>query len=181
MRTLRKCVLWLALVMPILVGGSIIPQNGYSGRPGEGTCRDCHPAKKLVEPDSSVVLGLPDAWQPGTTYQCTLVVHVAGANFWSFEMTTVDSASVQAGRVGITDPQHTLLDSLDHVLYFKNSIKGTWVGQNDSARWAFDYTAPDSGAGPVSFYWCGYFKNRANEEKYYVMQNCLVVPEASGE
>jgi hypothetical protein len=165
---------------PVISSASIIPQSGYSGRPGDGTCRDCHPAKHLVAADSSVIIGLPETWEAGVAYPCTLVIRHKGLNLWTFEMTTVDSLSVQAGALVVTDPVHTVVDTLDDIIYFKNTIKGAYLNQPDSACWAFTYNSPDSGAGPVSFYWCAYLENRNHSEKYYLLENCATIPEATG-
>jgi len=158
--------------------GALIPQSGYSGRPGDGTCRDCHPVKSLVAQDSSVVLGLPEAWQPETTYQCTLVIRYQGLSEWTFELTIVDSCSRQAGWVQSADERLSSVDTLDGILYFKNSLKGAFLGQPDSARWAFSYTTPSAGRGPISLYWCAYMKNRKDGGRYYLLENCLTLPEA---
>jgi hypothetical protein len=181
MNTRLSTALAGVLLLPFLAAASIIPQSGYSGRPGDGTCRDCHPTKNLVSADSTLIIGLPEAWQPETVYPCTLVFHAAGANFWSFELTVVDSLSAQAGQIAVADTPNTMVDTLDGILYFKNTIKGTHRGQCDSARWAFDYVAPTDGVGPVTFYWTGYLKNRDNEEKFRVVQNRATVSEACGE
>jgi hypothetical protein len=164
-----------------LAFGGIIPQSGFSGRPGDGTCRDCHPVKTLVPRDSSVILGLPGKLQPETTYACTLVIRYKGLNEWAFEMTTVDSFSNQAGFITRADSIHTQVDTLDGVLYFKNTLRGAYIGKPDSARWTFSYTAPESGTGPVSLYWCAYIKNRKESSKYCIIENYLTVPLAESE
>jgi len=167
--------------MPLAAAAAIIPQSGFSGRPGDGTCRDCHPVKALVPQDSSVILGLPAAFRPETTYRCTLVIRHRGLNEWTFELATADSCGNQAGSFIIADSAHTQVDTLGAVLYLKNTIKGAFTGKPDSARWAFDYVAPPDGKGPVSFYWCTYLKNRKGGEKYYLTENSLTVPEAGTE
>ena len=168
----------LALAAPMILMASIIPQSGYSGRPGDGTCRDCHPAKQIVSTDSSRIIGLPDEWVPETVYPCTLVINYKGLNMWTFEMTTVDSNSVQAGYAVVTDPKVTTVDTLDDIVYFKNTIKGAYINKPDSARWAFDYETPAAGTGPVTLYWCAFLKNRNNDEKYFLIENCVMIPEA---
>lgn len=176
-----KSLLPMLLCLPFALSGSIIPQSGYSGRPGDGTCQDCHPVKSLVAPDSSLILGLPGELAPETTYSCTLVIRYHGLDEWSFEMTTVDSQSNQAGHFNIEQPKFTLIDTSNGILYLKNSIKGAFVNQPDSARWAFDYTTPAAGAGPVSFYWCAYIVNRKQPEAYRLIENSLTLPQLGSE
>jgi hypothetical protein len=178
MRQIVPLLMAALCAAPAIAPASIIPQDGYSGRPGDGTCRDCHPTKQLVATDSSEIIGLPDTWQPQTTYPCTLAIHYKGLSEWSFELTTVDSASQQAGYVLVTDPLHSVIDTLNDIIYLKNTIKGAYLNQPDSARWAFDYVSPAAGTGPVSFYWCALVEDRKNAEKYYVLQNSDTIPEA---
>jgi hypothetical protein len=157
----------------------IIPQSGFSGRPGDGTCRDCHPAKSLVAPDSLILAGLPDTLEPETWYSCTLLARYRGLDEWTFELTAVDSLSSQAGCVSVADSAHTEVDEFLDVQYLKNTLKGAYVKQKDSASWTFDYYSPAAGSGPVTFYWCAYFKNRARDP-YYLIETCRTcwLPEA---
>lgn len=126
-----------------------------------------------------MILGLPDSLVPDTVYACTLVIRYRGLDIWSFELTTVDSASNQAGFIRRTDTLNTLIDTLDGILYFKNSLRGAYMGKKDSARWAFEYVSPPAGTGPVSFYWCAYMANRKSRWKYYLLENCSTIPQAS--
>jgi hypothetical protein len=155
--------------LALAASASIIPQSGFSGRPGDGTCRDCHPAKDLVDPDSLILTGLPDTLEPGTVYSCTLYARYRGLSEWTFELTAVDSLSNQAGTIELTDSLHTEIDSFLDVQYFKNNLKGAYVNRRDSTSWTFDYLSPAAAAGPVTFYWCAYFKNRA-KPAYYLLQ-----------
>ena len=179
---MSRFVSFFVVIFPIALSAAIIPQSGFSGRPGDGTCRDCHPAKDkdIVPQDSSVIIGLPDALKPETTYSCTLIIRYKGLNEWTFEMTTVDSCSNQAGFIVPIDSIHTSVDTFCNILYFKNTIRGAYVGKPDSARWAFEYTSPPVGSGPVSFYWTGYVVNRKQSGKYHLIENCLMVPADDG-
>jgi hypothetical protein len=167
-----KFILFLASI-PGLIPAAIIPQSGFSGRPGDGTCRDCHAVKALVPVDSSVILGLPDALAPGTVYACTLVIRHKGLCEWAFEMTTVDSQSVQAGFIRPVDSIHTSVDTLEDILYFKNTLRGAYVGRPDSARWAFEYVTPPAETGRAWFYWCAYMKDRRAGRSYHVFESSL--------
>ncbi|MEO0108898.1 MAG: hypothetical protein ABIK62_07005, partial [candidate division WOR-3 bacterium] len=114
---------------------------------------------------------------PGTIYQCTLVFHHRGLSLWSFELSTVDSLSRQAGGCIITDPRHTTLDTLLGVIYLKNTLRGVFLGQPDSARWAFAYASPDCNIGPVSFYWTGYLSRRTSRRNYHIVENSITLPQ----
>jgi hypothetical protein len=172
-----RCVCVICVICGFLAPASaaIIPQSGFSGRPGDGTCRDCHPTKSLVDPDSLILTGLPDTLEPETVYSCTLHARYHGLNEWTFELTAVDSLSNQAGTIEVTDSVHTEIDDFLDVQYFKNNLKGAWVNRKDSTSWTFDYLSPPAETGPVSFYWCAYFKNRA-KAPYYLLEASRTIP-----
>jgi hypothetical protein len=169
------CVVSAICGLALAASASIIPQSGFSGRPGDGTCRDCHPVKSLLDPDSLILAGLPDTLEPGTVYSCTLYARYHGLNEWTFELTAVDSLSNQAGTITVTDSEHTEIDNFLDVQYFKNNLKGAYVNRKDSTSWTFDYLSPPATTGPVSFYWCSYFKNRA-KAPYYLLQASRTIP-----
>ncbi|MEO0108517.1 MAG: choice-of-anchor V domain-containing protein [candidate division WOR-3 bacterium] len=173
--------LFLFITGCLALHASLIPQSGYSGRPGDGTCRDCHPARSLVPSDSSEIRGLPEAYTPETTYSCTLVVRYRGLSEWTFELATSDSNGNQAGALDLLDARHTQLDTFQGIQYLKNTLPGAYIGQPDSARWAFAFTSPCAGTGPVWFYWAAYFKNRKQGRNYFLLENSRVVTEAPSE
>jgi hypothetical protein len=167
-------IFFLFLSTALAASAAIIPQSGFSGRPGDGTCEDCHPAKSLVANDSLVLVGLPDTLEPETGYSCTLFARYKDLNEWTYELTAVDSLSNQAGCLSIVDSVHTTVDVFLDVQYLKNTLKGAYVNRKDSTSWVFDYVSPTAGAGPVSFYWCAYFKNRARPN-YYLIENSVTI------
>ena len=163
------CAICVICGFPAPTSAAIIPQSGFSGRPGDGTCRDCHPTKCLVAPDSLILTGLPDTLEPETWYSCTLFARYRGLNEWTFELVAVDSLSNQAGCISVTDSTHTEVDEFLDVQYLKNTIRGAYVNRKDSTSWTFDYYSPATGSGPVTFYWCAFFKNRARAP-YYLLE-----------
>jgi len=171
----RLCVAFAICALVLSASAAIIPQSGFSGRPGDGTCRDCHPAKSLVDPDSLILTGLPDTLEPETVYPCTLYARYHGLNEWTFELTAVDSLSNQAGTIEVTDSAHTEIDDFLDVQYFKNNLKGAYVNRKDSTSWTFDYLSPPAATATVSFYWCSYFKNRS-KPTYYLLEASRTIP-----
>jgi hypothetical protein len=173
----QRCLCVICVICGFLmpVSAAIIPQSGFSGRPGDGTCRDCHPSKTLIDSDSLILTGLPDTLDPETVYSCTLLARYHGLNEWTFELTAVDSLSNQAGTIEVTDSLHTEIDDFLNVQYFKNNLKGAYVNRKDSTSWTFDYLSPPATNGPVSFYWCAYFKNRA-KAPYYLIEASRSIP-----
>ncbi len=142
------------------------PPAGYTGAPGEvaEACAECH-----VPPDAGtghISITAPQTYVPGKTYQIT----VSHSNpdltrlRWGFEFTALDTSDEKAG-----DIQN--LDGLTQVLnnagpgsarqYIEHTAAGTFVGQQNGASWTFNWTAPPTDIGVVTFYAAG---NQANND-----------------
>ena len=133
------------------------PPNGKTGRPGEGTCNDCHSG--VGSADSTELVGLVGGWyQPDSLYSLTLWVRYAGQLRWGFELTVVDQNNNSAGQLIVTDSTNTQHSSAPPG-YLKHTSAGTHRGTPGPTAWTFCWRAPAAGAGAVRFYWCA---NAAN-------------------
>lgn len=128
------------------------PPDGTTGRPGEGTCLDCHSGPGSA--DSTDLNGLVGGWyQPDSLYSLTLSVRYAGQLRWGFELTVVDDSGNSAGQLIVTDSVNTQYSS-SAPGYLKQTSAGTFRGTSGPALWTFNWRAPAVGIGPVRFYWC---------------------------
>jgi hypothetical protein len=128
------------------------PPDGKTGRPGEGTCLDCHSG--AGSSDSTDLNGLAGGWyQPDSLYSFTLSVRYAGQLRWGFELTVVDNSGNAAGQLIVTDSVNTQYSSAAPG-YLKQTSVGTFRGTSGPALWTFSWRAPAVGIGPVRFYWC---------------------------
>ena len=128
------------------------PPDGKTGRPGEGTCLDCHSG--AGSSDSTSLDGFVGGWyQPDSLYSLTLSVRYAGQLRWGFELTAVDGSGNSAGQLIVTDSVNTQYSS-SAPGYLKQTSVGTFRGTSGPAVWTFGWRAPDAGTGPVWFYWC---------------------------
>ncbi len=143
------------------------PPAGYTGAPGEEpeACAECHvPANAGT---GTISITAPPNYVPGQTYPIT----VTHNNFtdatrlrWGFELTVLDTGDEKAGNL-------QNLDGLTQVLnnqgpgsarqYIEHTSAGTFVGQQHTASWTFNWTAPPTDVGPVFFYTAG---NQANND-----------------
>ncbi|HSB29750.1 MAG TPA: PQQ-dependent sugar dehydrogenase [Pyrinomonadaceae bacterium] len=142
------------------------PPPGYTGAPGEepSACAECH-----VPADAGtghISITAPSTYIPGQTYPIT----VTHSNIdptrirWGFELTALDTSDEQAGNL-------QSLDGLTQVLnnagpggarqYIEHTSAGTFIGQQNTASWTFNWTAPSTDIGPVTFYAAG---NQANND-----------------
>jgi hypothetical protein len=169
----------LMLVAAIAFAYSPGPPDGKTGRPGEGTCLDCHSGPGSA--DSTDLNGLVGGWyQPDSLYSLTLSVRYAGQMRWGFELTVVDQANNGAGQLIVTDSVNTQYSS-SAPGYLKHTSAGTFRGTSGPALWTFSWRAPAVGIGPVRFYWCANAAdNDGGSSGDRICRDSLVVGEAAG-
>ncbi|UCG41733.1 MAG: hypothetical protein JSU73_07500 [candidate division WOR-3 bacterium] len=169
----------LATCVALLLAYSDGPPDSKTGRPGEGTCADCHSG--TASGDSSALAGLPGAlYYPESTYILTLGLRYAGQTRWGFELTAVDESGRAAGELFVTDSVNTQLSASGGRQYLKQTSAGTQRGRPDAASWQFGWHAPTAGSGPITFYWSGNAcdGNGSSEGDFAVPSN-LTVTEAA--
>ncbi len=142
------------------------PPAGYTGAPGEEpeACAECH-----VPADAGtghISISAPQTYVPGQTYPIT-VTHTnpdPSRIRWGFELTVLDTSDETAGNL-------QTLNGLTQVLnnagpggtrqYIEHTAAGTFIGQQNTASWTFNWTAPATDIGIVTFYVAG---NQANND-----------------
>src|SRR3989454_372569 len=139
------------------------PPGAVTGAPGDfGTCANCHfgPAT-----NGQFTISAPQTYVPGQTYQIT-VTHTnsdATRKRWGFELTVLSSGS-KAGELQNLSAFTQILNNegpgADRQ-YIEHNSGGTFQGQSGGASWTFNWVAPASDVGPVTFYAAG---NQANND-----------------
>ena len=143
------------------------PPAGYTGAPGEEpeACAECHvPANAGT---GNISITAPQNYVPGQTYPVT-VTHNNSADDtrlrWGFELTVLDTSDEKAGDLQSTSVFTQILNNQGPGgarQYIEHTSVGTFVGQQHTASWTFDWTAPATDVGPVFFYAAG---NQANND-----------------
>src|SRR5215211_7606138 len=143
------------------------PPAGYTGAPNEEpeACAECH-----VPPDAGtgrISISAPQTYVPGRTYPVT-VTHTnpdLTRLRWGFELTVLDNASDEkAGELQGADGTTQVLNNAgpgSARQYIEHTAVGTFVGQQNGSSWTFNWTAPSTDVGPVTFYAAG---NQANND-----------------
>ena len=140
------------------------PVPGYTGGFGEPTCTTCHfdsPADP-TEGDLSLA-GLPDAFEPGESYEVTVVLRDPGLERAGFQLAVryADGSEEgrQAGVLASVDARSEVVsvaadgeDGEPPVLYARQTREGARPEAPGSARWSLEWTAPDEPAGAVVFH-----------------------------
>jgi hypothetical protein len=158
------------LVLTLAVGVTVWsnsggPPDGKTGAPGEGICTDCHNSFPLNSGDGSLGLsGLPDYYQPSTTYTLTVNLQDPGQVRWGFELSAKDENNQQAGTFTVTDAVNTQSSSSGGITYIKHTSTGTFNGFPDGpVSWTFDWTSPSGKyPGRIFFYVAGNAANGAD-------------------
>src|SRR6266571_4058044 len=136
------------------------PNAGVSGAPGETTCAisGCHGGSPNTGPGQFQITA-PASYEPGKTY-AIMVTHITtdtSRKRWGFQLTALDGINSKAG-----DLQNS--GGLTQVIpggpggnrqYIEHTTVGTFQGQTLRASWTFNWMAPSSNVGTVTFYAAG--------------------------
>jgi Calx-beta domain len=175
-RWLLILILLLAAFSALLVTNSALhptaaaysagPPAGYTRAPGEEpeACAECHVPEGGTG-SGQISINVPSTYVPGQTYQIavTSTNPDTSRRRWGFELTALDAADERAGNL-------QSINALTQVItggpggarqYIEHSASGTFPGQTGGAQWVFNWTAPPTNVGPVTFYAAG---NHANND-----------------
>lgn len=130
---------------------------GYTGSPGEITCAGCHGQYPLNSGIGMMQIetNLPNhQYAPGHTYQINVKIKHVGKSLFGFGLESLDTSNSSVGAFVVTDPVRT------HVVNALNgrpnmTHKANGGASVDSALFSFDWTAPLSDVGDVTFYFSG--------------------------
>lgn len=137
------------------------PPEELTGAPNEANCTQCHAGNVLNDSDGSLMLTIPETYQPNEVYTIVVNLSRAGQSRWGFEMTALDDNGARAGSFGVSDAANTQLKEKDSKQYIMHTSAGSAQGTNDENQWTVEWTAPDTDIGPITFYAAG---NAANAD-----------------
>ena len=138
-----------------LTGG---PPEEKTGAPNEANCTQCHTGNALNDSDGSLMLTIPETYEPSKVYTIVVNLSRVGQSKWGFEMTALDADGARAGTFAADDAANTQVSEANSKQYIKHTAAGT-AGANDAHNWEFEWTAPDTDIGPITFYTAGNASN----------------------
>lgn len=128
--------------------------GGKTGSPTDiNNCTQCHAG--TLNPSSATraitSAGLAGGYVPGQTYTINAAITGTSSNKIGFEVTAErNSNNSKTGTIIITDPTRTKTVNSGKAITH-NSRAGTTASSGSNA-WTFDWTAPATGTGTVTFY-----------------------------
>lgn len=168
---MRKSTIIILLIgitiISINSGFDILNDNGKAGKtgsPGEGTCTGCHTGSVLNDGTGLVTISSTDLinWQytPGQTYSIDVNVSRTGNSLFGFDCECLNSNNQDAGTFIVTNSETQILNATVSNVIRKNMVH-TLNGGNttNSHTFSFNWTAPSTNIGDVTFYVTG---NAAN-------------------
>lgn len=125
------------------------PPAGFTGGFGEQSCHACHIGNDVNAFDGRVYLnGLPDAWEPGTTYALEVLLEAEETDLAGFQMTARfaegETRGNDAGVLAPGDARSEVTDSAG-VHYLQQSPTGAATGDRSGSRWTLSWMAPEVG------------------------------------
>ena len=148
-------ILFFALSASSAFAFSFDPPDEKTGAPNESTCMDCHVGNGLNASGGSLMLTIPETYEPNEVYTIVVNLSRTGQSRWGFEMTALDADGSRAGTFEADDAQNTQVSETNSKQYIQHTSIGTAQGTNDANSWTFQWTAPDADIGPVTFYAAG--------------------------
>lgn len=185
----RKSLLALAVPATVVLTAGAMSDDGRAGRtgsPGETTCHNCHNDFTANSGGGSVVLGSTNmtGWEyvPGTNYHMTATVSRAGNQLFGIGLEALSASNTNAGTLVITDAESTQIKNAVVNGVSRRNVVHTLNGGvgNGSKTFQFDWNAPSSNIGNVTFYFAGVAANGDGNEEVgdYVYNSSQVVTPA---
>ncbi len=151
--------------------------TGRTGAPGETTCTACHSQNAG---NGQIAVVAPANYTPGQTYQIQVqntTTDTSRTN-WGFEVIPL-AGTAMAGTVANTTA-NTRIRVASTKSYVTQTTAGTFPGQTGGSTWTFNWTAPATDVGNVTFYAAGILGNNDGSESgdRTVTASAVVQPQA---
>lgn len=159
---------------------------GYTGSTNELLCDDCHSTygNSNSGPGTIYVTSTMNNWQyvPGQTYTVNVIVKQPGKPLFGLGFEALNSSNGNAGTIQVTNANKTQIKNTSVNGVVRNNLVHQLNGSltNDSAVFSFNWVAPATNVGNVTFYFSGVAaNNNGNENNDYVYNSSKLVTPAS--
>lgn len=157
---MKKVIFPLVVIATVVValGFSSQAPSGLTGAPDEPTCTNCHQSNPANDGIGQLQLSSSGGlyYESNQTYQMTLHMERTNANAFGFSLTALDSALNMGGSFVITDSVATMLEDFGRAyVNHLNATSDENISQGSADR-EFEWVAPDTSAGPITFYFASH-------------------------
>ena len=148
-----KTKLIILILSGFLAANSSGPNAGYAhNAPNYNNCTSCHSGSVNSGDGEVVFTGLPSSYTPGETY--SIGVTVTGANDRGYGFQAIAQAENSlAGELSLNSSSNSLEMNGDFIQHSSRTTSGSWI---------FDWLAPSSDIGEVTFSASGLATGGAN-------------------
>jgi len=139
---------------------SILMTNGIAGQtgsPGETNCHVCHNSNPINTAGGSISTNAPNLYICNTTYHISVTVSRANCVEFGFGLEALQTSGENAGTLVITNPTETQIKTATIGGNVRNNVVHYSFGGAtlNSHTFTFDWIAPSSVVGAVTFYIAG--------------------------
>jgi hypothetical protein len=182
---LAPALLLVGIVLLLLTAGFIGPHetlygggapSGYTGSPGDSkVCTQCHSGPTATDRPGWISTNVPDTgYTPGSTYTITVTAEGTGHTVFGFLVSPQKSDGTLQGTLINTSEDTQLTGNNKYVTQTLTGKTGS-----GSRVWNFDWTAPQTGSGSITFYGAFNIANANNSSSGdTIYTSTLDVPEA---
>jgi len=152
--------------------------TGRTGAPGESTCTSCHSQNSGT---GQVNIIAPANYTPGQTYQIQVqntTTDMSRRN-WGFEIIALAGANMAGSFANTTT--NTRIRTSGTKSYVTQTTAGTFPNTTGGSTWTFNWTAPATNVGNVTFYAAGLHGDNDGSEDgdQTYLKNIVVQPQAA--
>ncbi len=139
------------------------PPAARSGAPGELSCVECHNATAGA---GQFTITAPTNYTPGQTYsiQVRNTTSDTTRKRWGFQMTSLGTGGTAGSFTNINATTQLKSSASTGRTYIEHTSAGTYINQTGGAVWSFNWTAPATNIGTVTFYAAGMQANNDGSE-----------------
>ena len=149
-------LLWMLIAPPLALAHSYGPGPGYSGAPGDQLCVACHGGTaNSFNGSVAISFGGATAYTPGQIMHVKVTVSDPAQQRWGFEVSprlASDPKNSGAGTLATVDANTQLTPSNGTLQWIEHTLAGTRNGTPNGVTFDFDWTAPATDSGDVTFY-----------------------------
>ena len=188
---MKKSLLLVAAGVAVIAGMSFDIQSdngkaGYTGSPSELLCNDCHNTYGNSNSGSGTiyVTSTMTNWQyvPGQTYTINVIVRHTAKPLFGLGFEALTSTNTNAGTLQIANSAKTQIKTKTVSGVTRQNVVHQLNGglSTDSAVFTFNWVAPATNIGNVTFYFSGVAgNNNGGENGDYVYNSSKLVTPAS--